>query len=196
MEVLEQQVVFLSMCATHAMLMNAAFPPYRKERLRTCRTKVRYWRGRTGMEAHTEKSRLCREVRNNDRQEERRSASCSISPAAGRSKWGDLMHEERSMQSNIRRWDTGSSSFSFVSVQDESVPGSAQQSTQLGHGKSIGVLTHYKRRRDRKILIKTCSLWDLKRSGMTNDWIGGASPKTGSLLASRSSVGFRVPMKR
>lgn len=67
--------------ATHAMLMNAALPPYRKERLRTCRANVRYCSGSRGTEAHTEKSRHCRQVRNRDRQAERRSASCSVSPS-------------------------------------------------------------------------------------------------------------------
>lgn len=66
---------------THAMLMKAAFPPYRKDRLRTCRTNVTYCRGRTGMVVHTEKIRHCREVRKRDKTVERKSASFSVSPS-------------------------------------------------------------------------------------------------------------------
>lgn len=65
---------------THAMLIKAALPPYRKERLITWRTKVRYWRGRTGKVAHREKSRHCMAVMNRESAADRTSASCSVSP--------------------------------------------------------------------------------------------------------------------
>lgn len=66
------------------MLMKAAFPPYRKDRSRTCRMYVAYCSGRTGMVLHTEKRRHCREVRKRDRMDERKSASFSVSPSKHR----------------------------------------------------------------------------------------------------------------
>lgn len=68
------------------MLINAAFPPYKKDRLRTCRKNVAYCKGRIGMVVHTEKRRHCRVVRKRDRMDERRSASFSVSPSKQRGK--------------------------------------------------------------------------------------------------------------
>ncbi|KAG9332271.1 hypothetical protein JZ751_015432 [Albula glossodonta] len=62
------------------MLTKAAVPPYRKERLRTCSTNVRYCRGSTGMVAQMEKRRHWSAVRKSERTEERKSASLSVSP--------------------------------------------------------------------------------------------------------------------
>lgn len=73
------------------MLMKAAFPPYRKDRLRTCRTNVRYCRGRTGMVVHTEKRRHCREVRRRDRMDDHKSASFSVSPSKHKYKRKDFI---------------------------------------------------------------------------------------------------------
>lgn len=44
---------------------------------------------------------------------------------------------------NTSHWFTRIQRLSLVSIHDEPVPGSAQHSTHLGHGKRIGVLTHW-----------------------------------------------------
>lgn len=46
----------------------------------TCRMKVRYWSGRSGMVAQSENSRHCSAVRKRERTAARRSASCSLCP--------------------------------------------------------------------------------------------------------------------
>lgn len=55
-------------------------PPYRKERLRTCRIKVAYCTGITGMEAQMEKARHCTTVMASDSTQECRSATASRTP--------------------------------------------------------------------------------------------------------------------
>ena len=76
-ELLVCETVFID---THATLMKAAFPPKRKERLSTCRAKVRYCRGRYGMVAQSEKNTHCSAVRKRESTVARRSDSCSLSP--------------------------------------------------------------------------------------------------------------------
>lgn len=71
---------------TYATLMKAAFPPYRKDLLRTCNTKVRYWRGSTGMAAHREKSTHCTTVTHRDNMAAFWSASLSLWPATHENK--------------------------------------------------------------------------------------------------------------
>lgn len=71
--------------------MKAAYPPYRKDRLKTCRTNVAYCKGRTGMVAHTEKRRHCREVRKRDMMDELKSASFSLAFKAWVKKGKDIL---------------------------------------------------------------------------------------------------------
>lgn len=62
------------------MLMKAAWPLKRKERLMTCTTNVKYWSGRTGMVAQMENNKHCNAVKNRGSAEACRSASCSLCP--------------------------------------------------------------------------------------------------------------------
>lgn len=65
---------------THASAMNAVAPPYRKERLSTCRTKVKYWSGRNGMVAQSENSIHCTAVMKRERAMACSCRSRSVSP--------------------------------------------------------------------------------------------------------------------
>lgn len=101
---------------------------------------MRYCSGRKGSEAQTENSRPCREVMRRERQEERRSASCSVSPAEGKRvrSWGWTHRCNLKQQRGFTRIEP----FPLVPVHDDPVPGSAQHAAQLSDGERIGELTH------------------------------------------------------